>query len=162
MRHSPSLSQHNKHSRSPGNNHTSIKQPASTALVINPQPNTACNRNLNRSHQQHHCNRQQRRRAHQQHSLALSMHVRAPSHKKLQSRQMAIGSCLVNRSLTIPAATSMRHSPSLSQQNTHSSSPGNNHTSIKQPASTALVINPQPNTACNRNPNRSHQQHRRN
>jgi hypothetical protein len=47
-----------------------------------------------------------------------SMHVRAPSHQPLQTRQMAIVSCLVNRSLTPPAATSMRHCPSLSQHNT--------------------------------------------
>ena len=76
------------------------------------------NRSLNRSRQQHRRNKRQRCRAHQQHSLVLSMHVRAPSQKKLQNRQMAIDSCLVNRSLPIPAATSMRHSPSLSQHNT--------------------------------------------
>ena len=76
------------------------------------------NRSLNRSRQQHRRNKRQRRRAHQQHSLVLSMHVRAPSNQKLQTRQRTSFSCLVNRSLTTPAATSMRHSPSLSQHNT--------------------------------------------
>jgi hypothetical protein len=85
---------------------------------INSLTITVYSNNFNRSHQQHRRNKRQRRRAHQQHSLGLSMHVRAPSHKKLQNRQMAFFSCEVNRSLTIPAATSMRHSPPLSQHNT--------------------------------------------
>jgi hypothetical protein len=76
------------------------------------------NRNLNQRHRQHRRNKRQRRRAHQHHSLVWSMHVRAPSHKKLQNRQMASVSCLVNRSFTKPAATSMRRCPSLSQHNT--------------------------------------------
>jgi hypothetical protein len=160
MRHCPPLSQHSSHSSSPGNNHNCIKHPASTALVVNPQPNTACNRNLNRSRQLHRRNKRQRRRAYQQHSLVLSMHVRAPSYKKLQNRQMASHSSQVNRSPTTPAARSMRHCPPLSQHSSHSSSPGNNHTTIKHPASTALVVNPQPNTTCNRNLNRSHELHR--
>ena len=46
------------------------------------------------------------------------MDVRAPSHQKLQTRQIAICSCRVKRSPTIPAATSVRHSPSLNQHNT--------------------------------------------
>ena len=59
-----------------------------------------------------------RRHAQQQHSLGLSMDVRAPSHQKLQTRQCASCCRNVNRSLTIPAATSVRHSPSLNQHNT--------------------------------------------
>jgi hypothetical protein len=43
-------------------------------------------------------------------------HVRAPSHQQLHARQMALLSCLVNRSLATTAATSVRRSPSLSQK----------------------------------------------
>ncbi len=66
----------------------------------------------------HRRHKRQRRHANQQHSLVLSIEVRAPSHQKLQTRQMASFSCHVNRSRTKPAATSVRHSPSLNQHNT--------------------------------------------
>jgi hypothetical protein len=74
--------------------------------------------------------------------------VRAMSDEQLQTRLMVTASWQANMSPTIPAATSMRHCPSLNQPQTPPP-PCNHLHHNKQAASPACVINPQTNTAWN-------------
>ncbi len=80
-----------------------------------------------------------RHRHHQLHSLVSRIHVCVLRDEHLQSRCMTSISCLVNRSLAIPAETRMRSRPSLNQSHTHTRPTTSHQAAQASSSSTALT-----------------------